>query len=118
MAPKFQMIFLMIFFLMTGCVQHEDKIDFDKMLWAIKKSEGKFHPYGIKGCKNEEICRNSSFKTIKHLYRKFNGKTIRDFIRFASRRYVDSHDRKGQENWYRNVTYFYFEREKYAELLR
>lgn len=86
-------------------MREEDILDEDKMLWAIKKSEGGTH-YGIRNC-TERACKEICRKTIRRLFKEYHGKGIRGFIRFASFKYVSRNDREGQENWNINVRYFY-----------
>lgn len=85
----------------------------EKMCQAIYKAEGYKIPFGIKssycfkyGCSPKMVC----LHTIRHYWRDYaknNGRTINGFIAYASRRYVSNSDRIGQENWLKNVSYYY-----------
>lgn len=80
---------------------------------TIRFSEGarSRFPYGIKSvrCASQSQCKDVCIRTIRHYRKDFikTHKVVDDsFIQYASKRYVESKDKIGQENWVKNVEYF------------
>ena len=87
----------------------------NKMCETIYKAEGGVKakkPYGVlHGYNTIRQCRESCYKKIEKYYKDFKkhgGFGIKNFINYSARRYVGSGGGVGEENWVKNVEYFYF----------
>lgn len=93
-------------------VSTKEELNEERILYAIYRAEGPKYPYGISS-KDEAYNRTICLKTIRHYwqdFKKYEDGSVKDFIVFASRRYVGSNDRIGQERWAKNVRWFYYEK--------
>ena len=117
----FALFFLAFSFLAIGWVMWtpkmetvNEKIDIPKICEAVRHAEGvrSRYPYGIKSVKCEGInaCRICCLRTIRHYYRDFiktHRFTVKEFVRYASRRYDSDDTRDVQEGWSKRVMWFY-----------
>lgn len=105
-------VILLCIVMMCGCAYAEN-IDVDKLADAIYKAENsKKYPYGIKSIDTKgdkvyarKICINSINNNLKRYEQ--SDKSL-DFITFMGNRYCPVSEHELNNNWVKNVKYFYY----------
>ena len=106
---------LLSLLVLMGCSQQGEVLNEERLATAIFYSEGgdrTNYPYGIKSvsCATKMECKAVCIKTMRHYKKDFarhGGHGVKNFIKYASFRYVGLRDRT-REAWEKNVIWFYF----------
>jgi hypothetical protein len=107
MLIMFVIVFALCFLVFFIGKAHAQEVDIPKLADSIYLAEGgakTSHPYGILAKYNHTTPRQACINTINHALRDFKGG---DFIVFLGSRYCPPNAHPLNQNWIKNVRYFY-----------
>ena len=113
MGNKWIFVLLFVFYCYPLWQCYGENLDENKLCEAIYRSEGgdrTNYPYGIKSvsCATKMECKAVCIKTMRHYKKDFarhGGHGVKNFIKYASFRYVGLRDRT-REAWEKNVNFY------------